>query len=152
MSTMDEKIRKAMEIIHEHMRGSDIRWILVGSTHMALEGMAVAPNDLDVATSYDDLMRIPVLFPEYTFSDISPLKNGAGGGKMQTRIEGTEVEFMGEPAQGIYTKRMDQGIRYLTFDGMDLPVLSLEAEAGAYEEMGRDHKARMIYDFLSKER
>lgn len=143
-------MRDALQILRDRLQENDISWLLTGSGHLALAGMDVNPEDLDIAVQYEDLERIPGVFPQYSFSDIKPLKGDDEGGAVQSYIGDVEVEFIGESSHGVYMKRMGE-TQYLTCDHMQIPVLTLKAEAAAYEEMGRTEKANMIYDFLQEE-
>jgi hypothetical protein len=65
-------------------------------------------------------------------------------------IDGIEVEIMGD-----IQKRLEDGSwespvdlnshrRFVNFEGMQVPVLSLEYEAQAYQKMGRLERAEML--------
>lgn len=48
------------------------------------------------------------------------------------------------------TPDLRQIIRFIRFEDMELPVLSLEYEAQAYHKLGRMDKAEMIMQYVNK--
>jgi hypothetical protein len=58
---VDIKFMNAIEIISGRLIKEQIKWVLAGSTNMALQGMDTNPKDLDIIVRFKDL--IPKEFP-----------------------------------------------------------------------------------------
>ncbi|MEK6822703.1 MAG: hypothetical protein AABY13_02650, partial [Nanoarchaeota archaeon] len=88
---------QVIRIIHEKMRGNHIMWVLVGSTNLQLQGMHVAPRDLDIVIQHKDLEKVRELFSEYSPSDVQELKtlSGERAWDVHTTIKGIECQFFG---------------------------------------------------------
>ena len=147
-----------IEVLHKllsRLQNSGVNWVITGSTNLALKGMSVEPNDIDIQTDEKGAYEIEHLFSEFmvkkvVFSSTEKIRSHFGG----LNIDGVKVEIMGD-----IQKRLKDGTWEETIDlnrykqiievkGMQLPVLSLEHEYFAYLKLGRQEKAEMIKEFL----
>lgn len=151
---MNEQFKKALYVINKKMKEADIRWAVIGSANMALQGMEIMPRDLDIVATFDDLQKIKKLFSQYNASDILklPTMTGEPAWEIKTEIEGVVVQFLGEKENGQYVSKLLIGrIMIVPVDNIVVPCLTLQAEARAYAETNRPAKAKLIKDFLKKE-
>lgn len=148
---LDEKFINAIKVIHKLLSENNIFWALIGSANLQLQGMSVAPHDLDIVVQLNDLYKMHKIFSQYSPSEIKELKPLAGEPAWEVKlvIDRAEVQILGEKDNGIYVSKMDL-LTNIKFDGMEIPCLTLEAEAQAYEETKRDGKAKLIREFLTK--
>lgn len=151
---MGDKFKKALKIIAEKLDIEEVKWAVIGSTGLALQGIEITPNDLDIAVRFDDLQKIPEIFPDYKPSGVKELETVTGkpAWDVQMNINEVEIQFVGELDDGDYVSRLlAKRINMVNVDKVDIPCLNLEAAAEAYEEIKRPEKAELIRKFLRKE-
>lgn len=133
----------------------DVAWALTGSTSFALQGLPLEPDDVDVQTdeagvrAIEDALSDHVTEPvEYVESERMRSYLGA------LELEGVEVELIGE-----LRKRDDDGgwadpvdvtdhREFVEWRGDEVPVLSLEYEAEAYGQLGREARAALLREHV----
>ncbi len=130
-------------------------WALTGSTSFALQGMDVTAHDIDIQTDRDSAYKLGGLLAGYC---VEPVRF-CGTGKIRShfgkfQVGRAEVEIMGD-----VQKRLPGGAwedppllapltRFVGWEGMRLPVLSLAYEAKAYRLMGREARAEEMERYL----
>jgi hypothetical protein len=133
------------------LQDSTVNWVLTGSLSFALQGLPLEPHDIDIQTDEQGAYEIERRFA----SQVSRRVAFSAGERMRSHlgallIDGIEVEIMGD-----IQKRLEDGSwespvdlnshrRFVNFEGMQVPVLSLEYEAQAYQKMGRLERAEML--------
>ena len=130
-------------------------WALTGSTAFALQGVPVEPHDIDVQTDVPGAYTIAARFSEavvqpVAFSGTDRVRSHFGA----LEIAGLRVELMG----GLQKRLPDGGWeapvdvaalrRWITVDGLRLPVLDLAYEARAYRRLGRTERADLLENWL----
>lgn len=147
-----ENFKKALKILSERFEKSKLKWALIGSTNMALQGMDVSPHDIDIIVNVDDFGKT-----RNAFSDLRPSpaeKSKYGGLKFKLVIEGVEIEIIGEGRNdGVYIHSLlENKLTYIDVDGTKIPCFRLEVEAEAYSKTNREEKAGMIRKFIEESR
>ena len=133
-------------------------WALTGSAGLRLQGLDIPVNDLDLQTDATTVflmekklsafMNVPVHLWE-TAHTLS--YHG------QADIQGLQVELMGDIRHRLADQTWTESLEiesvlvWVEWHGLEVPVLSLEHEALAYEKMGRTQKAALIRSALRKE-
>lgn len=133
-------------------------WALTGSTSFVLQGMDLEAHDIDIQTDRDSAYKLGELLQEYAvepvrFSGTDKIRSHFG----RFQVGQAEVEIMGD-----IEKRRPDGTwesspdlrsltKYVSYEGMRLPVLSLAYEAKAYRRMGRIERAGEIEQFIKGE-
>lgn len=146
---------EVIQIIFEKLNKTTIRWAFTGSTNMALQGLMVTPNDIDIQTDEEGAYKIAELFSEYVdepvhFWDSEIMKSHYG----KLNINGIQVEIMGAVQKkledGSYEEPVILGKHYMTvvYIKMKLPVLDLEYERDAYQILGRTEKVEKLNKYL----
>ncbi|MDP3779368.1 MAG: hypothetical protein Q8R30_04995 [bacterium] len=141
----------AIKIVEERMKGAHMNWAVIASSNLALQGMDVAPNDLDVVVRRDDLHKISDLFHDFNASDVGELLtlNGKPAWDVAMKVGQVAVQFLGEHDSGPYVEKLlKQRIKNCPVDGYGVPCLTLDAEVEAYSQTGRWKKAKMVSEFL----
>lgn len=149
---MKANFKKAIKIIHKLLNENKIKWALVGSTDMQLQGMDVNPRDLDIVVQLKDLEKMQEIFSEYNASPVKKLEpmTDEPAWEVKIEIEGVEVQILGERNTGEYvSKLLVNRLTKIKLDDIEIPCFTLEAEAQAYTETNREHKARLIHKFLT---
>ncbi len=158
MLDLPEKHAQVLSLILEMIPPADIFWVLTGSAGLRLQGVDISVNDLDLQTDtvsiyllekrLVDYMSVPVHVweTEHTWS-----YHG------QAEIDGLQVELLGDirhrRSDGLWEPPLDllPVRRWVSWRRQNVPVLSLEHEASAYEKMGRLQKAEIIRSSITKE-
>lgn len=155
---VDTKYLNTLRIIHDKLKNSSITWVITGSLGMALQGVDVEINDIDIQTTHNGAYDIELLFSEFVVEPVSYLiseKIRSHLGKLQ--ITGIEVEIMGGIQKRLEDQTWEMPINlenhrcWLNIDKMHIPVLSLEYEYQAYQKLGRIEKAEILKIWLSKQ-
>lgn len=146
-----------LPILHQlytALHGQDILWAITGSTSFALRGLPFTPNDIDLQTdapganALENVLRDFVVQP-VTFSGTDRIRSHFG----TLQLAGVKVEIMGDVEKWVNGRwepppDLAQYREFIQFEGLDLPVLSLEYEREAYEKMGRLETAVILRQWL----
>lgn len=141
--------------IHNGLAGSSAVWVVTGSLGMALQGMPVTVNDIDIQTDRSGAYEIerrfaPFVTRKVTFSEAETIRSHFGS----LTIDGIRVEIMGDIQKRLEDGSWEEPVdpapfrRYVERNGMRIPVLSLEYEYRAYLRLGRREKAEKIRRWL----
>ena len=135
------------------MNENKIKWALIGSTNMQLQGMDVSPHDLDIVVQLKDLEKMREIFSDYNASAVKELKplTDESGWEVKLEIEDVEVQILGERDAGEYvSKLLANKLTKKKIDDIEIPCFILEVEAQTYAETNREHKAHLIQEFLER--
>ncbi len=150
---IDTKFEEAIRIIFERLEKSKIKWALIGSTNMAVQGMDIKPRDLDIVVQLKDLNKMQSIFSEYHASAVKelPVMTDEPAWDVKLSINLVEVQVLGERDTGEYVgKLLANKLIHIRMDNLAIPCFTLEAEAQTYAETNREHKARLIQEFLKR--
>lgn len=125
---------------------------------MALQGMDIEVHDIDIQTDRQGAYEIEDLFSEYIvkavhYSASERIRSHFGS----LEIDGIKVEIMGDIQKLIDSQvweepvKVEQYRRWVNFEGMQVPVLSLEYECDAYLKLGRIEKAAKIKRWMEED-
>jgi hypothetical protein len=136
-------ILRALVILAEQLELSKTSWAVTGSTSLALQGVDLVPNDIDILTDEAGAYAIAKLFSEHVLIPVSFKKSPryeSHFGRLE--IEGVGVELMGElrvfrggrwlPVMTPRTRKIEK----VEVENHWLPVVSLTSlkESGYLEE------------------
>src|SRR3989338_2650607 len=95
---LSEKFKKAIKIIYTLLSEHKVKWALIGSTNMQLQGMNVNPHDLDIVVQFTDLEKMRNIFSAYTASDKKELKplTDELGWEIKIDIGDVEVQILSQ--------------------------------------------------------
>ncbi len=149
---LNKNFEEAIKIIFKKLNSNKIKWALIGSTNMAIQGMNVQPHDLDLVVQLKDLNKMREIFSEYNASAIKELKplTDEPGWEVKIKIKNVEVQILGERDTSEYvSKLLANKLTKIKLEGIEVPCFTLDAEAQTYAETKREHKANLIREFLS---
>lgn len=152
---LSDKFKEVIKFVCSKLEHKEVKWAIVGSTNMALHGIDVNPNDIDIVTNPGDLKIFEEVFQEYVVKPIckkAPYKQGFPEFyELKLDIKGIEVHIFGEYDTDVYYSKVSRGkVVLVNLDDIKIPCLSLESEADAYSETDREHKAKLIRNFLKR--
>ncbi|MDX1438141.1 MAG: hypothetical protein R3335_15120 [Anaerolineales bacterium] len=148
---------ETLAVILETLRGQDLLWVVTGSVSLALQGVPVAPNDIDLQTTAEGAFLMERLFAPYmvrpvVYSAVERIRSQFGA----FILNGIEVEIIGD-----IQKRRDDGgwtaapdleqLRiFVAANGRRIPILPLEYEAEAYAQLGKAERAEELLSWLAR--
>jgi hypothetical protein len=149
----------ALRKIHSRLSEPGVNWVVTAGVNLALQGLPVEPEDVDIQTDEAGAYEIERRLSEFVrrrvaFSSTEKIRSHFG----TLMVDGIEVEIMGD-----VQKRSDDGTwepppdlnrhkRFVETGGMRIPVLSLEYEYEAYLKLGRTEKAQLLKRWLRTNR
>ena len=145
----------AIQIIHDSIYRTSISWAFTGSVNMALQGLAITPNDIDIITDEEGAHKIAELLAEFEIEPMALKQADIIRSHIGVfEIEGVKVEVIaelesksdaGDWAAAPNYKKAYMSIVYIN---MKVPILDLEYELEIYKLLGRDEKVRKIERYL----
>lgn len=154
---IDLRYLTALQIIYERLKGSDTVWAITGSFGMALQGMDLPVHDIDIQTDQQGAYGIERELAEYAVVPVRYIQSErirSHLGKLE--IDSIQVEIMGAIQKRVDNQiweqpvRVEEHLKWVEIEGMQIPVLSLEYEYQAYKKLGRNEKAEAIKEWLQK--
>jgi len=154
MDNLERNINVLKIIIEKISKSNNIDWILTGTTSLKLQGVDVPVNDIDILTGINGAYKLDNILCEYCtkkleFSSTDKYKSYYG----IYLINNVKVEVMGN-----FQYRLKSHIwslpnnlnesSILNYEGLDIPVLSLQQEKQEYEAMGRLDKVEKINEAI----
>ena len=150
---INKKLKEVILLIAKKFKGTKVKWALVGSTNLTLQGVNVLPHDLDVVVEANNLKKIKKIFEEFKpseFKEVIPITTNPFW-EMRLNVMGVDVQIFGEKNGGIYvSKLLSKKLNYVELENIEIPCFSLEAEMKAYSETNRNDNVELIRNFLAK--
>jgi hypothetical protein len=125
---------------------------------MALQGLDIKVNDIDIQTDQQGAYEISGKFPEFVVAPVRYLESErirSHFGKLD--IDGVKVEIMGDIQKWVDQQTWEEPVKvesyrsWVEIEGMQIPVLSLEYEYWAYLKLGRVEKAEILKAWLQRQ-
>ncbi|CAG7658255.1 hypothetical protein PAECIP111802_06996 [Paenibacillus allorhizosphaerae] len=144
-----------LELIYERLSMTQINWALTGSTSFALQGLPYEPGDIDIQTDQQGAYEIESLFKDYLRRNVGFSSNGSIRSHFgELLINGISVEIIGDIEKLVgeddwqQAPNLNEIKQFINVVNMNIPVLSLEYEAQAYRDLGREDKAATLFNHL----
>jgi len=154
---LNRKLLSALKVIAQKFDKQNIKWVLVGSSSLALQGVKVNPGDIDIMTDKEGAEKINELLKEYlvrpiTFGKTDRFESYYG----EFNIKAIKVEVMGDFKEKIKNRWISLEYRLkenkvIDVHGMNIPVSLLTDQLESYESSERRKdfvRTRKIKDAL----
>ena len=152
---MEERHSRALRQLYLGLKGSNVNWVVTASLNLALHGLPVQVRDIDVLTDKAGACEIERCFERHVVRAVSlraskRIRSYFG----VLLLEGVDVEVMAElevldEVKGWQpTPRLASHREVIVWQGMPIPVRSLDAERTAYQQLGRTEKAELVRRWL----
>ena len=144
---MEQKLVRALRIMYERLRNMRLSWVIIGSTGLALQGVDITPNDIDILTDDEGALTIHREFKQYETKPLEKKENELFRSMLGAlEIEGVKVEIMADLEVNIQGnwRRKSYVRTTVQFEGMELPVYPLKASLEAYRAMNRPKDQKKI--------
>ena len=155
------QFERALRVIHEQLADLGSPWGITGSLGMRLQGMPLEVHDIDLQTDRPGAYAIQarlaasaqgsILLP-VEFRVTESVRSHFG----RLEIAGVTVEVMGDISTRLAGEEwgappdLTGNLRWVTYHGLDLPVLDLAYEYHAYMRLGRAQRSAEIQRFLEQ--
>ncbi len=146
---LSEAQKKALLLFADKLKEFPIQWVLVGSANLALQGVKINVNDINIATNSDDIYHIRNIFSDYCLGEIMKSQQDPNILLCKLKIYGVNILILGDSSSRIYTKYFGTPLiekRY--FFGEWIPCLDLEIELRNYRLVGMKDKIDILKEFL----
>ena len=154
---VDSRFLSILRTISLQLSENNVQWALVGSLGMAIRGIPIEPNDIDIITDKAGAYEMERLFFRYVKRRVAlrtseRIRSHFG----ILEIDGLSVEIMGDfrvkLPDGSWEDPPDIARHRQTVlvDDLQVPVLSLEWEYQASLKLGREEKAELIMTHVMK--
>lgn len=147
-----------LSLLVEKVPPAEHLWALTGSAGLRLQGVDLSVNDLDLQTEAQTVFLLEKELAEYMKVSVHLWESEHTlSYHGQAEITGLQVELLGDirhrQLDGTWSMPLDltSVLVWVEWHDLKIPVLSLEHEAVAYEEMGRVEKAERIRSAIRKE-
>ncbi|MFW9915471.1 MAG: nucleotidyltransferase domain-containing protein [Candidatus Thorarchaeota archaeon] len=154
---LEPHLLAVLRIIYDRLKNEDLRWTIVGSMNLALQGMPLKPNDIDICTNEEGAYAIEKHLHEYVVKSVSYSSTGKIRSHLgELNIQGIKVEIMGDvetkssSGRWVGKEATDQPI-FIDVEDMKIGLWSLEHERQSYMNLGRKERARQIKEWLEKQ-
>ena len=155
---LPEQHTAVLTILREEMPPAKYPWALTGSAGLRLQGLDLSVNDLDLQTDAATVFLLEKILSQYMKVPVHPWQTAHTlSYHGQAEIQGLQVELLGDIRHRLADQTWSESLEigsllvWVKWHGLEVPVLSLEHEALAYEKMGRMQKAALIRSALRKE-
>jgi hypothetical protein len=154
---LSENIYSVLKTLTDRFSGNDINWVLVGSVSLALQGMDIKPNDIDILTDRSGALAMDDLLKDFVKKRVLLRESHNFKSYFGTfAINSVGVEIMGDlqiknpdANPWVETDNLSKKI-FVQYKDLKIPCFGLEHEYLAYSRMGREEKADKIKRFLEK--
>jgi len=130
---INKKLLATLKIIDKKLRRKKVKWVLIGSVSLALQGMKIKAKDIDILTNKKGAFKINELLKEYEVKPVKISRSKIFGTEYfgKFKIKDVKVEVMGK------LKKKFPSQKIIKIGKMNLPVSSLKEELKAYKNLKR---------------
>lgn len=137
-----------------------VTWAVTGSANLALQGVDVEPEDVDVLCDEPGAYAIEAAFPDAAtelvhYREDPEAKIASHFGALE--LAGVRVEIVGDvhhrvgdgdDAEWVPAADVAEEREFLEVDGRDVPVMPLEAEREGYAARGEEERVALLDEHL----
>ena len=131
----------------------EVPWAITASANLALRGFDVEPGDVDMMTTERGAYAFEEAFSRDVVRPVVPPTEAAGE-RIRSHygalsLAGVDVEVMGDVAHRVGDEWVPAGDvaaerEFLSADGVEAPVMSLEHECEGYRALGREGRVELV--------
>jgi hypothetical protein len=138
-----KKIQRALEIIYSRLKNKKIKWVLAGSSSLALQGVKIRPKDIDIITDKRGALLMNKLLKEYKVKPVKFQRSEFFESYFgEFKIDGVKIEIMGNLKEKrgkkwISLLKRIKSPDFVKIGEIKLPVSPLIDQLRSYEKSGR---------------
>ena len=144
-----------LEYICNLLYGTRITWALTGSLNLALQGVDIKANDIDIISDKRGVYQIESIFKEHikkpvNYEELPQLRSHFG----ILLISGIPIDIMGDVENKVNNNKWEphinwkQHIHVINIGMVRVPSLDLEYEYLIYSKIGDKQKSEKILNYL----
>ena len=156
MLHIDSRYAAVLRKIYARLSQHDIVWAITGSLNFALHGLPVEVHDIDIQTDKNGAYKIEQLFAKFMTKKVTRCASKYIRSYLGAFVlDGMTVEIMGDIEKRAEGGEWGEPVNIcdhretITYNGLSIPVLSLEYEERAYRQIGRIDTAEMLREYLN---
>jgi hypothetical protein len=140
---LNRKLLSALKVLTQKFDKENIKWVIVGSASLALQGVKVKPGDIDIMTDKEGSEKMNTILAEYLIRPITYGKTDRFDSYFgEFNINGIKVEVMGDFKEKIKNKWVSLDYRLkenkkINVKGIEIPVSLLTDQLESYESSER---------------
>ncbi|NHJ04779.1 MAG: hypothetical protein EAX90_08145 [Candidatus Heimdallarchaeota archaeon] len=151
---------EALKLFLKIISKTNVNWVLVGSSNLALQGVKIQANDIDIISTKDEVLKIQDLFKRYIhkeikYSEAERYRSWFGS----LELKGIKIELIGElefkTLENNWTKSKSlERKEFIEYESYQVPILPIEYEKEFYIIMKRENdsqKIKKIEEYLKRE-
>jgi SAM-dependent methyltransferase len=148
--------RDVLKTIALVLNKNNIAYKVVGGTSLALRGLKIPVNDIDIEMAVEDVYRFENIYQDYVVDEVQ-LRETENWRSYMGRfdVNGVPIEIMGGLNRRVnqaWTPSFLSTEDTVLIDGVPIPVLELEEEVLAYLRRGKLDRAALALPYCSAER
>ncbi len=140
---VDPRLRSVLKRITRQFAEAGVQWALVGSLSLALQGVEIEPQDIDILTNREGAFMIDSMLRDRVEKKVEYSETNSQASYFGIfKLDGVELDIMGD-----YRERSGDGWvdpfagsgnpKTVEVDGLRIPVASLEEQLISYRRLGR---------------
>ena len=156
---LDDKYLEVLKTLYSRLHEKDIIWFIGGSLALALEGLDVAPRDIDLFTDKNGAYQIEELFAEFLVRNVSfSIKDNIRSHYGALNIYGIEVEIIGfiefRNRDGTWhgRRKLEDVTRLFELEDIKIPLMKIESQLRGYTNIGRTDKIELIEKWMESQK
>jgi predicted nucleotidyltransferase len=142
---INQRIKEAIKFIVSRLENKKIKWVLIGSASLALQGVKIKPKDIDILTDKKGAFKIEKLFEEYKVRIFSVKLSHSKLFKSyfgKFKFKDVKFEVMGDLKEKAGNKWVSffarlKSPKIVNLEGMKISVSSLQEQLRSYSKLGR---------------
>jgi len=153
---VDQRILRVLKLLCEEFCKAGIDWVLAGSLSLALQGVDVEPEDIDVLTDREGAFKINSILKKYEEKKVEYVETDKLASFFGIfRIDDVEVEVMGdykerEGDKWVSLSHRLKSQKIVKIDGYRIPVSPLEDQLRSYKRSDRLKDYEKVRKILQK--
>lgn len=145
---LDNNSLELIKLIATRMEPAEVRWALTGGANLALQGLDMEFNFIDVLVKNEDLDVTREIFNDFEEVNYIKLENGEGE-EIVFAVKNFEIRVCGEYGHGYFLKFFDD-IIFLERNGIKIPCFKLKNEMNICKKFDKTDRMKIIKKFLKR--
>jgi hypothetical protein len=151
---ISQRLLQVLKYLCSNLGRSDVRWVLAGSLSLALQGIEIEPNDIDILTDQLGALKINSISKKYEIKKVKYYETEKAVSFFGVfEIEDVKVEVMGDykEKQGSrwvnFSKRLENP-KIIEVDGIKIHVSSMKDQLRSYRRSKRPQDVEKVKKIL----
>jgi len=141
---INRELTEILRTLVQKLGNNDIRWVLVGSMSLALQGVKVVPGDIDILTDKNGAYKINALLKDFEVKSVKYRRTDNVQSYLgEFKVNNIKIEVMAEYQEKVNGQWQTLDSRLVSpttiqFEGLQIPISDLGKQLQSYEISGRE--------------